>query len=201
MDGSARLHSPRVWIIDPLDGTREYRSHRADWAVHVALWSRGRIAAAAVTIPASHATYSTALQDHCETRRPKRPALAISRSNPPDGTRRLMEAGFELVRFGSAGYKTIQVIEGRASAYVHGGGLREWDVAAPMGVAQHMGLWCSDLAGSRLRFNQPTPSISGFLVCHPEFAESLLAVLADREVLPVPQTYQISKLTSTYGKI
>jgi len=179
-DSAARLQSQRVWIIDPLDGTREYRSNRADWAVHVALWAQGRITAAAISIPAEHSTYSTAITNEWESHPPKRRMITVSRSNPPPWTDKLLEAGYELTHNGSAGYKTCQVIEGRASAYVHGVGLREWDVAAPMAVAHHMGLWCSDLDGNPLLFNQALPLISGLLICHRELAEPMLEVLARR---------------------
>jgi 3'(2'), 5'-bisphosphate nucleotidase len=179
-DDPVRLAADRVWIVDPLDGTREFSElDRADWAVHVALWESGELVAGAVALPAEGTTLSTA--DVAET--PYRPdgplRLAVSRSRPPALVTDLAErTGGELVAMGSAGVKAMSVVRGVTDAYVHGGGQYEWDSAAPVAVARAAGLHTSRLDGSPLRYNQPDPYLPDLLVCRPELADRLLAELA-----------------------
>jgi 3'(2'), 5'-bisphosphate nucleotidase len=176
-DDPVRLAADRVWIIDPLDGTREFSElDRADWAVHVALWERGELVAGAVALPAEQTTLSTV--DVAEA--PSRPdgplRLAVSRSRPPAlviGLAELLDA--ELVPMGSAGVKAMSVVRGTTDAYVHGGGQYEWDSAAPVAVARAAGLHTSRLDGSPLRYNQRDPYLPDLLVCRPELADRLLA--------------------------
>ncbi|HYH59602.1 MAG TPA: 3'(2'),5'-bisphosphate nucleotidase CysQ [Thermoleophilaceae bacterium] len=172
----------RVWIIDPLDGTREYSEGRSDWAVHVALTVGGQMEAAAVALPGLDQVFSTA--------EPVEPAtgdggggplrIAVSRTRPPEFAEKVAAAvGGELVGLGSAGYKTLAVVRGEVDAYMHGGGQWEWDVAAPAGVAMHAGLHVSRIDGSPLVFNRPEPKLPDQLICRPEDADRLLGAIAD----------------------
>ncbi|MGB9372861.1 MAG: 3'(2'),5'-bisphosphate nucleotidase CysQ [Jiangellales bacterium] len=177
VDDPSRLQASRVWIIDPLDGTREYSEGRHDWAVHVALWEDGDLTAAAVALPGRGRVLSTA--DHVDL--PERPSgpmqIAVSRSRPPQQAQWLVaEAGAELVPMGSAGYKALAVLLGEADAYVHAGGQYEWDSAAPVAVARAAGLHTSRVDGSALRYNQPDPRLPDLIVARPEAAEAILAV-------------------------
>lgn len=177
VDDPSRLQASRVWIIDPLDGTREYSEGRHDWAVHVALWEDGDLTAAAVALPGRGRVLSTA--DHVDL--PERPSgpmqIAVSRSRPPEQAQWLVvEAGAELVPMGSAGYKALAVLLGEADAYVHAGGQYEWDSAAPVAVARAAGLHTSRVDGSALRYNQPDPRLPDLIVARPEVAEAILAV-------------------------
>lgn len=181
-DDPARRSAARVWIVDPLDGTREYvRAERGDWAVHVALWERGpaehgTLTAAAVALPAIGRTMAT---DVPPTLQPRNDPLRIthSHSRPPAFVDPLAaDLGAELVPLGSAGYKTAAVLRGQADAYVHIGGLHEWDAAAPVAVAWAAGLHASRLDGSGLEFNRTDLYLPDLLVCRPELA----AELADR---------------------
>ena len=177
VDDPSRLQASRVWIIDPLDGTREYSEGRHDWAVHVALWEDGDLTAAAVALPGRGRVLSTA--DHVDL--PERPSgpmqIAVSRSRPPEQAQWLVaEAGAELVPMGSAGYKALAVLLGEADAYVHAGGQYEWDSAAPVAVARAAGLHTSRVDGSALRYNQPDPRLPDLIVARPEAAEAILAV-------------------------
>ena len=170
-----------MWIIDPLDGTREFSElDRADWAVHVALWQRGDLTAGAVALPAERITLSTG-QPPVVPARPAGPVrLAVSRSRPPALVEGLAEQlGAELVAMGSAGVKAMSVVRGVTDAYVHGGGQYEWDSAAPVAVARAAGLHTSRLDGSPLRYNQPDPYLPDLLICRPELADRLLEALAD----------------------
>ncbi len=196
-DDPRRLTADRVWIIDPLDGTREYgESGRTDWAVHVALWVRGGfeghsampagtheggLVAGAVALPAQGLTLSTAGPPQIAPRRePERLLrITVSRTRPP----RFIEAvagelGAELVPMGSAGAKVGAVITGAADAYIHAGGQYEWDSAAPVAVALAAGLHVSRIDASELSYNQVNPALPDLLVCRHELGDLLLAHLA-----------------------
>ncbi len=179
-DDAARLSSDRVWIIDPLDGTREFSElDRADWAVHVALWERGELVAGAVGLPAEGITLSTGEPPVVPARTDGPVRLAVSRSRPPALVQELAAGlGGELVPMGSAGVKAMAVVRGQADAYVHGGGQYEWDSAAPVAVARAAGLHTSRLDGSPLRYNRADPWLPDLLICRPEDADRLLAALA-----------------------
>jgi 3'(2'), 5'-bisphosphate nucleotidase len=179
-DDAARLGAERAWIVDPLDGTREFSElDRADWAVHVALWERGELVAGAVALPAEGTTFSTAEPAAVPARRDGRLRLAVSRTRPPAMVTVLAEQlDAELVPMGSAGVKAMAVLRGSIDAYVHGGGQYEWDSAAPVAVARACGLHTSRLDGSPLVYNQPDPWLPDLLVCRPELAQELLHALA-----------------------
>ena len=179
-DDPIRLVSNRVWIVDPLDGTREFSEpDRADWAVHVALWERGDLVAGAVALPAEGVTLSTADVAEAPSRSDGPMRLAVSRSRPPALVTSLAERlQGELVPMGSAGVKAMSVVRGATDAYVHGGGQYEWDSAAPVAVARAAGLHTSRLDGSPLRYNQPNPYLPDLLICRPELADRLLTELA-----------------------
>jgi 3'(2'), 5'-bisphosphate nucleotidase len=178
-DDAARLDATRVWIIDPLDGTREFSEGRADWAVHVALWQDGELVAGAVALPALDLVLTSDPPPLLPGRDGNSPLrMAVSRSRPPAIATQVARAlGAELVTMGSAGFKVAAVIRGEADLYVHGGGQYEWDSAAPVAVARAAGLHTSRLDGSPLRYNQPDPFLPDLVVCRPELREQLLTVL------------------------
>jgi len=176
-----RQSRERVWIVDPLDGTREYSEDRFDWAVHVALTVGGAVEAAAVALPGLDELFSTAEPISVTERHGDAPVrIAVSRTRPPDFADPVAAAvGGELVPLGSSGYKTLAVVRGEVDAYLHGGGQWEWDVAAPAGVALHAGLHVSRIDGSQMTFNEPEPKLPDQLVCRPELADQLLGAIAD----------------------
>lgn len=182
-DDLTRLDAERVWIIDPLDGTREYsRAGRPDWAVHVALWQRGQgITAAAVAQPALGAVYRS---DRVEPPAASqgRMRVLVSDTRPPAFAVALAEEiGADLVPMGSAGAKAMAVLRGDADAYVHAGGQFEWDSAAPVGVVLAAGLHASRIDGAGLRYNQPDPYLPDVLISRPDVAETILGALARRQ--------------------
>lgn len=181
-DGPQRLSASRVWIVDPLDGTREYgEPGRTDWAVHVALWEKGELTAGAVALPAQGKTLSTADPPRNGQSRSKSitPRLVVSRTRPPGFVARLAaDTGAELVPLGSAGAKAAAVICGDAEAYVHSGGQYEWDSAAPVAVALAAGLHASRIDGSKLRYNQEPPSLPDILICQAALADMLLDAIS-----------------------
>jgi 3'(2'), 5'-bisphosphate nucleotidase len=174
-----RLASMRAWIIDPLDGTREFGElSRTDWAVHVALCLDGRPVCGAVSLPALGITLSTALPPPLG-RAGDPPRLVVSRTRPPVEAHQVAAAlGAKVTEMGSAGAKIAAVIRGEADIYLHAGGQHEWDSAAPVAVALSAGLSCTRLDGSPLRYNQPDPMLPDLVVCRPELAEAVLAALA-----------------------
>ncbi|MCO7220705.1 inositol monophosphatase family protein, partial [Klenkia sp. PcliD-1-E] len=179
-DDPARLAADRVWVVDPLDGTKESRAGgRHDWAVHVALWERAAddLPAGAVGLPALGEVLST---DPAPVVPPAadRLRVAVSRSRPPEVARAAAAAlDAVLVPLGSAGYKTLAVVRGEADAYVHAGGMFQWDSAAPVAVARAAGLWTSRLDGSPLVYNAPDTWLPDLVVCRPELADRVLAAV------------------------
>jgi 3'(2'), 5'-bisphosphate nucleotidase len=170
---------PRLWIVDPLDGTLEYRDRRDDWAVHVALAENGALVAGAVAL-ASGRTHSTAAPAPLPAppQRP-RPRIVVSRSHrPPLAGALAAVLDVDLVPLGSAGVKTIEVCTGAADAYVHDGGQHEWDSAAPVAVAKAAGAHASRIDGTPLVYGSPTTRIPDLLVCRPELAPVLLEALS-----------------------
>ncbi len=182
-DDLGRLDADRVWIIDPLDGTREFAEEgREDWAVHVALWQRGALVAGAVAVPARGIVASTgsAVRKPCAlSDGPLR--FFVSRTRPPAVATHVAHAmGARLVPMGSAGAKTVAVMLGEGQAYIHAGGQYEWDSAAPAAVAIAAGLHVSRLDGSPLVYNQRDPSLPDLLVCRPDLADALLTTMREK---------------------
>ena len=187
-DNPARLGARRVWIVDPLDGTREFgEPGRTDWAVHVALWERagdgsGDLTAGAVALPAQGTVLSTAEPPPPlpGDEAPARIRIVVSRSRPPSFVRDISGLiNAELVPLGSAGAKVAAVICGEVDAYVHGGGFYEWDTAAPVAVARAAGLHASRIDGSALAYNQPDLLMPDILVCRPAVAGILLRAIRE----------------------
>ncbi len=174
-DDKVRLESSRVWIVDPLDGTREFSEPpRDDWAVHVALWQDGALVAGAVAQPGLDQTFHTGAPPVVPPRTSERPRIAVSRTRPPAFVEALAEEiGAELVPMGSAGAKVISVARDVTDAYVHAGGQYEWDSAAPVVVAAAAGLHTSRADGAELRYNQDDVLLPDLLVCRPELADEI----------------------------
>ena len=174
---AARLGSARAWIVDPLDGTREFSEPpRSDWAVHVALSVDGVATLGAVALPALGVTLATG--PGAPTLPPRAdgpPRIIVSRSRPPAEALQIRDRlGGVLVEMGSAGAKAMAVVRGEADIYPHSGGQYEWDSCAPVAVALAAGLWCSRLDGSPLRYNNADPYLPDLLICRPEMAAAAL---------------------------
>ncbi len=179
-DDIARVHANRVWIIDPLDGTREYSENRHDWAVHVALWVDGSLSAGAVALPGEDIVLGSATDVGPSNAVHSGPIrIAVSRSRAPQLVSDIAASlDAELVPMGSAGYKASAVIRGEVDAYIHAGGQFEWDSAAPVAVAVAQGLHASRIDGSDLRYNQEDPYLPDLLVCRADLADQLLSAIA-----------------------
>jgi 3'(2'), 5'-bisphosphate nucleotidase len=175
-DDRGRLDRRDVWIIDPLDGTREFSEPpRSDWAVHVALAVGGVAVVGAVALPALGITLSTAAPPSVPDVGDRPPRILVSRTRPTRHAELLAEhVGGQLVPMGSAGAKAMAVVRGEADIYAHSGGQYEWDSAAPVAVAAAAGLHVSRLDGSPLRYNQPNPYLPDLLICRRELADAVL---------------------------
>ncbi|MEJ7741529.1 MAG: 3'(2'),5'-bisphosphate nucleotidase CysQ [Nocardioidaceae bacterium] len=180
-DDKARLTSHRVWIVDPLDGTREYSEPpRDDWAIHVALWQDGDLVAGAVAQPGMSTTFSTADPPVVPERTSTKPRIAVSRTRPPEFVAALaQDIDAELVPMGSAGAKVISVARDVTDIYVHAGGQYEWDSAAPVVVARAAGLHTSRADGKPLAYNQDDVWLPDLLVCRPELADAVASFVRD----------------------
>ena len=178
-DGS-RLEKSRVWIVDPVDGTREYGEERADWAVHVGLSVDGVATVGAVALPG----LDGGVVLRTDQPRPVPPApeklrMVVSRTRPAAEAVAVAERlGAELVPMGSAGAKAMAVILGQADIYLHSGGQYEWDSCAPVAVALAHGLHCSRIDGSPLVYNQEDVYLPDLLICRKEHAQGVLDLLA-----------------------
>ena len=179
--GADRLGADRVWIVDPLDGTREFgEPPRADWAVHVALVdAEGVPVAGAVALPAQGFVLSTSPPPPLAPAPAPTPRVVVSRSRPPGIASHITAAiGGQPIAMGSAGAKAGAVILGAADVYPHAGGQYEWDSCAPVAVALAAGFHASRLDGSPLRYNQRDPYVPDLLICHPALAEQVLEAVA-----------------------
>jgi 3'(2'), 5'-bisphosphate nucleotidase len=176
-DDKVRLGASRVWIVDPLAGTRVFSEPpRDDWAVHVALWQDGDLVAGAVAQPALGETFNTGQPSVVPPSTAARPRIAVSRSRPPEFVNALAEElDAELVPMGSAGVKVMSVVRDITDAYVHAGGQYEWDSAAPVAVARAAGLFTSRVDGTPLEYNQEDVYLPDLIVCRPELAERIVA--------------------------
>jgi 3'(2'), 5'-bisphosphate nucleotidase len=177
VDDPVRLSAQRVWIVDPLDGTREFSElGREDWAVHVALWQAGALVAGAVALPAQGVTLATP-DPAPPPAHAGEPRIVVSRTRPPAVALQVRDQlNGTLVEMGSAGAKVAAVIQGLADVYVHAGGQYEWDSAAPVAVARAAGLHTSRIDGSPLESNRADPLLPDLVVCRPEYADAVLAV-------------------------
>jgi 3'(2'), 5'-bisphosphate nucleotidase len=175
----ARCSVDRVWIVDPLDGTREYGEDRTDWAVHIALAVGGKAAVGAVALPGLELTLSSANPPALPPT-PDRLRMLVSRTRPAAEAVAVAEAlGAELVPMGSAGAKAMAVVRGEADIYLHSGGQYEWDNCAPVAVAQAAGLHCSRIDGSPLTYNHENPWLPDLLICPVALADQVLRLVKD----------------------
>lgn len=204
-DDPSRTKKSRVWIVDPLDGTKEFRTGRVDWAVHVALVIDGKPALGVVALPSLGLTLwgicvegeparhgfdgvpedstSTLLMGDSST--PGAMRLVCSRSHTPEWMQDFANAlgEHELVPVGSVGYKASRLLLGEADAYVHKTGVKEWDTCAPECVALALGWHVSRLNGDRQVYNQANPRNDELLICRPADAERIVAALRESGVI------------------
>jgi 3'(2'), 5'-bisphosphate nucleotidase len=177
-DDSRRLAKRRVWIVDPLDGTREFSEGRADWAVHVALAIDGRAEVGAVAIPARGLLFRSDLKISAPRKSRERLRIVVSRTRPPAEAEKIAPMlDADIITMGSCGAKAMAVVAGEADIYLHTGGQYEWDSCAPVAVARANGLHCSRIDGSPLLYNRDDLYMPDLLVCQNVLAETVLQAL------------------------
>ena len=186
-DDPRRLTADRVWIVDPLDGTRQFKTPgNADWAVHIALWERtqdghGALTAAAVALPERGMVFTTAAADAELSSNARQvndpPIIVVSDSRPPDVSKVAELLGARIVSMGSAGAKILAVVRGEADAYIHWGGQYQWDSAAPAAVAQAYGYDARRVDGSPLFYNRAETSLPDLVVCHVTLTAQIISAL------------------------
>ena len=177
-DNGDRLSQSRVWIIDPVDGTREYGEERPDWAVHVALAINGAAVIGAVALPGLDLVLRTDRVQALPTA-PTVPRMVVSRTRPAKEALDVAEKiGAELIPMGSAGAKAMAIVRGEAEIYLHTGGQYEWDSCAPAAVAAAYGLHVSRIDGSAMVYNQADVYMPDLLICRPEWADRILQMLS-----------------------
>jgi myo-inositol-1(or 4)-monophosphatase len=187
-DSGHRLGAPRVWIVDPIDGTRSYAGGRAEFAISVALWDRGRVTVGIVFNPATDELFTIA-----EGEPPRLAgALVRVRSWRPGDTLTLLvsgrearTAGFEKhfarakVRgLGSLAYRLARVAAGHADGLVSLRRVADWDLAAGARLVEAAGGVVTDRHGAPLGLNRPRPSHDGLVVAAPALHGELLDHLA-----------------------
>lgn len=174
-----RLVEQRVWIVDPLDGTREYGELRADWTVHVALSIGGAPGPAAVALPAVGLTADTQHPPPLAGRPAGPLRIVVSRTRPPPIAQHVAaRLGASLIPLGSVGAKMLAVLQGEADLYLHAGGQFEWDTCAPVAVALAAGLHASRTDGAPCVYNRPDPCMPDLLICRPGVADLALDTIA-----------------------
>jgi len=200
VDAAERAGKRLVWIVDPLDGTKEYSSGRHDWAVHVGLTIDGKPALGAVALPAidrvltgvcgggivqaavtgSDGEWPQAFAADAGPSSGQPLRLACSRSHTPEWMQRFARelGGAELVPCGSVGFKVAMLLFGKADVYVHQKGLKEWDTCAPEAIARAAGWTVCRFDGSDQRYNQRDPRNDQIVVCRTRLRERVLAGLA-----------------------
>jgi len=177
-DNAERLSQSRVWIVDPVDGTREYGEERADWAVHVGMAVNGVPVLGAVALPGCDAVLRSDQPGEVPPA-PETLRMVVSRTRPArEATEVATKLGAELVPMGSAGAKAMAILRGEADIYLHSGGQYEWDSCAPVAVALGWGLHASRIDGSPLIYNQSDVYMPDLLICRKEHAERVLAEVA-----------------------
>jgi 3'(2'), 5'-bisphosphate nucleotidase len=177
-DNPERLSKSRVWIIDPVDGTREYGEERTDWAVHIALAIDGKPVIGAVALPGLDLVLRTDQPQQLPTA-PATPRMVVSRTRPAKEAVEVAEKiGAELVPMGSAGAKAMAIVRGEAEIYLHTGGQFEWDSCAPAAVAAAHGLHVSRIDGTPMVYNQADVYMPDLLICRPEWAEKVLKLVS-----------------------
>ncbi len=179
IDDPRRLAAKRVWIVDPLDGSSDF-GYSPHWSVHVALVIDGQPVAGAVSVPGWDTTWATEPKPRPTTRSvDARLRVVVPRSRSYyDGALLYRYLGAEVIAVGSAGVKAMAVVRGEVDAYVHGGGLYEWDSCAPVAVARAAGLVCCRPDGSCINFNQPDPWSVGLVITHPELVNDVVGALS-----------------------
>ena len=178
-DAPARLEQRRLWVVDPLDGTKEFVSGLPQYAVAVALVDGGRPVLGVVHNPATGDTFwaergGGAFQNGERMRVADGTRMLASRSETQRGEFAPFADDWDLISIGSIEYKLALVASGEAAATLSRGPKWEWDVCAGALLVEEAGGRVSDAFGERFQFNQPFPKVKGVLAGAPAAFERAL---------------------------
>ncbi len=170
VDTGERLRHERVWIVDPIDGTREYLVGRPEYAISVALVSGTEPALGVVYNPATEEMLASEVDGAVELETEEPPAefsVLVGHGEADHDHGLPIPRGGKRKGVGSVAYRLGLISAGRGDAVVTNYGRSEWDVAAGAALCLAAGLRVTDVLGGRLQFNQPDPWVRGLLVARP----------------------------------
>lgn len=191
--GAGRLGWPRFWLVDPLDGTREFVKRNGEFTVNIALIDAGEPVLGVVYAPALEILYFAArgagafrtrngVREPITTRRPpaRPPRICASRSHRGDSLDAMLSrmGDHDLVSIGSS-LKLCLVADGQADCYPRLGPTSEWDTAAAQCVVECAGGQVVDTAGHRLRYNKPETLLNPHFLVVGDPAYDWIANLSD----------------------
>ena len=188
MDDESRLSKSRVWIVDPLDGTREFVAGIPEFCVSIGFAENSRPVAGGICNPATNEIMLGAIDSgvwyngkpaRCSRRTALQGSLILaSRSEVNRGEWQQFQGGpFEIRAMGSVAYKLALVAAGRADATFTLTPKHEWDVAAGAALVESAGGFVSTLAKTSVIANRQNPLLPGLLACGPFLKGELLGML------------------------
>ena len=190
VDTPDRLAHERVWIVDPIDGTRSFIAGRPEFSISVGVADRGAAVAGVVHNPATREVFwcargrgafsgdeGTAMDGGTRLQAQPVPGadLLASRSDMARPWLQELGRGWTLRQVGSTAYKLALVAAGRAVAYVTRGARSEWDLAAAALLIEEAGAVITDAAGTPLAFNGRSTNVRGVIAARAELHAQLLA--------------------------
>ena len=188
VDDFSRLGKSRVWVVDPLDGTREFVAGIPEFCVSVAMVEEGRAVAGGICNPATNEIFLGSIESGVTYNgKPAKPSqrtslngalVLASRSEVKRGEWKQFEGNnFKIRPMGSVAYKLALVSAGLADITFTLVPKNEWDVAAGAALVESAGGLVVTLDGSPLRCNHRDPLLKGLIACGPHLADELLSRL------------------------
>jgi myo-inositol-1(or 4)-monophosphatase len=194
VDGPDRLGRERVWIVDPIDGTRSFIAGRPEFTISIALAEHGRSMVGVVYNPARDELYSAARGGGAWSVMaggPARPlrvgkgairdqlTMLASRSEIAAGEFDPFHGGWRLEPVGSTAYKLARVAAGAGDAFLSRGPKSEWDICAGVLLVEEAGGRVTDLAAGEPRFNRADPYVHGIVASNGALHQALLQRIAE----------------------
>jgi myo-inositol-1(or 4)-monophosphatase len=189
VDSPERLDAQRVWVVDPIDGTKEFIGGIPEFAISIGLAEDGEVILAVLNNPAAGELYWAVRGDGTRlngepvrvTERAELDGARIlaSRSETARGEFEPYRSSLEVQPVGSVAYKLARVAAGRADLTWSLVPKNEWDIAAGCLLIQEAGGAVSDPTGKPFRFNRPDPKVRGIMATNGHLHEAALARVAE----------------------
>lgn len=193
-DDRSRLGCSRVWIVDPLDGTKEFISGIPEFAVAIALTEGGTPILGVTYNPIKRELFWAARGMGCHlgkrrirvtrTRLLRRAVVLASRSETARGEWRELEKALKVRPTGSVAYKLALVAAGRADATFTRTPKHEWDIASGAALVTEAGGRMTDIDGNELRFNKPVTKLEGAIASNGILHAALIKIAAAEKATP-----------------